>query len=117
MKLRIKGNSIRLRLSRRDIAQLETNGRVEEWVEFGRTGRFGYALEVGGETVAASFAGGRITVSLPYSLAREWTASDRIGIEAGGTPQILIEKDFACLTPRVGEDESEMFRHPGGAAC
>jgi hypothetical protein len=25
---------------------------------------------------------------------------------------ILVEKDFACLAPREGEDESDMYPHP-----
>ena len=27
---------------------------------------------------------------------------------------ILVEKDFQCLAPREGEDESDMFPHPDG---
>jgi hypothetical protein len=26
--------------------------------------------------------------------------------------RILVEKDFACLAPREGEDESDMFPNP-----
>jgi hypothetical protein len=29
--------------------------------------------------------------------------------------KILVEKDFACLAPREGEDESDMFPHPKAA--
>jgi hypothetical protein len=25
---------------------------------------------------------------------------------------ILVEKDFACLAPRAGEDERDMYPHP-----
>ena len=35
MKLRIRGNSIRLRLSRTEVAQFAGNGNVEDTVEFG----------------------------------------------------------------------------------
>ena len=29
--------------------------------------------------------------------------------------QILVEKDFACLAPREGEDDSDAFAHPNTA--
>jgi hypothetical protein len=36
------------------------------------------------------------------------------GAEAleSGQLSILVEKDFACLSPREGEDEMELFPHP-----
>ncbi len=44
---------------------------------------------------------------------------DRAGIDRGDETlddgdalKILVEKDSACLTPREGEDESDMFLHP-----
>ncbi len=48
MKLRIKGNSVRVRLDRRDLANLLATGRVEDSVTFGPdTGqRFSYAVEM-----------------------------------------------------------------------
>ena len=31
--------------------------------------------------------------------------------------RILVEKDFACLVEREGEDDSDAFPHPDGGAC
>jgi hypothetical protein len=40
-------------------------------------------------------------------------------LDDGAKLTILVEKDFACLTPREGEDESDMFPNPDddGAKC
>ncbi len=45
--------------------------------------------------------------------------SQRTGVDCGGRDvddgdslKILVEKDFACLAPREGEDESDMYPHP-----
>ena len=33
-------------------------------------------------------------------------------LDDGALLTLLVEKDFACLAPRPGEDESDMFPHP-----
>ena len=33
-------------------------------------------------------------------------------LDDGEKLSILIEKDFACLAPRAGEDEADMYPHP-----
>jgi hypothetical protein len=47
MKLRLKGNSIRVRLDRRDIERLIDEGRVHDAVRFGPGLAFSYAVEGG----------------------------------------------------------------------
>ncbi|GLC23785.1 DUF7009 family protein [Roseisolibacter agri] len=129
MKLRIKGNSIRLRLSRPDVARLARDGRVEETTAFGvrREDALAYAVESSPTItdVAARLASGRITVVLPEALAREWASTDRVGIAAeqrgvgpdgAGVLQILIEKDFACLDRR--DEDADAFANPAATrAC
>jgi hypothetical protein len=116
MKLRIRGNSIRLRLTQSEVETFETVGAVEESVNFGNQDKpdFCYVLEKSGtQNLQASFDDGKITVSVPKAIADGWVNSEQVGIEGDdGELQILIEKDFACLTPRKGEDESDNFPHP-----
>ncbi len=40
-------------------------------------------------------------------------------LDDGSMLDILVEKDFACLTKREGEDESDMYPHPeaGAQSC
>jgi hypothetical protein len=47
MKLRLKGNSVRVRLDRRDIERLIDHGRIEDAVRFGPALAFSYAVEAG----------------------------------------------------------------------
>ena len=117
MKLRIFGNSIRLRLSQTEVERLHTTGKVEECVSFGKSA-LTYTLESSGiSEITASFENNRLVVSVPAGAARQWAASDEISLKAekplnpGESLKILIEKDFKCLTPR-DEDESDNFPNP-----
>ena len=116
MKLRIKGNSIRLRLTRSEVETFGEDGHIEEMVSFG--GRehpgFIYALESGStQNLCASFEQGRLSVQVPQTIAAQWVKSEQVGFNGNdGDLQILVEKDFVCLTPREGEDEGDNYPHP-----
>jgi hypothetical protein len=122
MKLRLKNNVIRLRLTQKETIRFAETGRVEEEIEFGikPSQKIIYALEIDNETQAAraKFENNRITVSIPKTQADEWTRTTQIGIEAeqiigdGKMLRLLIEKDFACLEPRKGDDDKDGFPHP-----
>ena len=122
MKLRIRGNSIRFRLTKTEVAQLAETGSVEEIVEFGirEEQRFIYSLIVSTEieNVIAVLENKRIFVLVPKSQAIEWASTNEVGIRSAQsldeskTLQILIEKDFACLDDRFGEDDSDAFPNP-----
>ena len=122
MKLRIRGNSIRFRLTRGEVERFADTGLVEDSLDLGN-GRqtFSYVLESGsgGPELQASFEAGALRVVVPDEIAKQWARSDQVGIESspGNIPRILIEKDFTCLTERAGEDESDMFPHPAEAVC
>ncbi|MGH9552010.1 MAG: DUF7009 family protein [Terriglobales bacterium] len=118
MKLRIQGNAIRLRLNRKEVAELAAAGQILESVEFSSAGdqRLAYAIEVDAKlsAVAADYQRGRITIRLPRSLAREWLETEQIGVKgeqplgSGGVLRILIEKDFQCLHTEDGRVENEV---------
>jgi len=101
MKLRIQGNSLRLRLTQKEVAQVHDCGRVESSIEFAPGCTLAYALEGSSHaaSVAASFDGRSILIAVPKPLMTEWAEGDRVSIE--GPPQasvqLLIEKDFQCL--------------------
>lgn len=118
MKLRIKGNSIRLRLTQTDVSKFITDGKLVETVEFGNDSetKFSYELLVSetAENVRAAFNNGTISVLVPKNTAEDWANGESVGIagDENSKLKILIEKDFACLAPRLGEDESDNFPHP-----
>jgi len=128
MKLRIKGNSIRLRLTRSEVKSFGELGKVSETIEFGEeeNQKLVYSLlclDNGGQ-VDVEFNDRQINILVPSDIAKDWVNTEKIGFSAkqqlskGGDFSILVEKDFACLKPRDGEDESDNYPHPNaGEAC
>lgn len=120
MKLRIRGNSIRLRLTRSEVEQFGNSGLVADTVEFGQGwDAFQYQLEVGSNGEAgAKFEGSCMTVIVPVEDAEHWTSSEQVGLEylqpisMDENLRILVEKDFACLAERPDEDDSDAFLNP-----
>ena len=128
MKLRIKGNSIRLRLGQSEVRRMREVGIVEESTTFDILGgqRLDYVLCTGPNlpAITASFDGGRIVVRIPTALLREWAETDQVGIEriqvgSGGRElKIRIEKDFECIDAPADEPQEDAFpRHRFDAAC
>jgi hypothetical protein len=120
MKLRIRDNSIRLRLTRGEVDRLRDEGLVRASTSFPGGGEFRYEIESSPASVnpAASLSDNKITVRLPESTVGAWAASEQVSITGeqqhknGEQLSILVEKDFACLAPREGEDEADMYPHP-----
>jgi hypothetical protein len=119
MKLRIQGNSLRLRLTRSEVAGLHETGVVEETAHFAIGSSLTYRIQKGaGESgIRAELADGTITVHLPASTADGWATSDDIGINGrDGVLRIAIEKDFRCLTRPGEEDAPDAYPHPAELA-
>jgi hypothetical protein len=74
--------------------------------------------------ITARLADGEIKVTVPEELGHKWANSEQVGIEhsqqinSASSLSILIEKDFRCLEPRPGEDQSDAFTNPAqGKSC
>ena len=127
MKIRIRGNTLRFRLGRSEVADLGTNGQIEETVNFGpgAQNNFYYRLErTNSDDFAGIFAAGRISVSVPAAVLEQWAAGEGVSIEGSQIIdentilKFLIEKDFVCLNAHNDEDQSDRYPHPKGpAAC
>lgn len=121
MKLRIRGNSIRLRLLQTEVTALGETKRVDESICFGPENNQSmiYAVEVAKNAAAVSAVldKNEIRVELPAEIASKWINSDEVGISAEisngeGTLQILVEKDFVCLTRTDDPDNLDAFPNP-----
>jgi hypothetical protein len=125
VKLRTTNNSIRLRLSQSDVKTFSESGMVEEHLQIGASQNesFTYRMISSEKTpvTSAMIEDNCLTVTVPADIAKQWSSTDEVGIKAtqpaGGsaTLSILIEKDFACLTPRAGDDDRDTFPHPDAA--
>lgn len=121
MKIRINGNSIRLRLTQTEIATFADSGCVSAMISFGHSTlqKLNYTLKVGNvETLTAKYYSNEIEVIVPKDKARLWTNTDLVSLEevvsisSEETLRILVEKDFKCLKPRPHEDETDHYPHP-----
>jgi len=121
MKIRIKDNSIRFRLSATDLKTLKKKGKVVSKCTFGSTQVFKYSVvskkNGNSEYLCVDLKKNHITIELAASDVKEWLKTDLEGFDAqmdNGTKEglyVLIEKDWQCLKPR-DEDESDLFPNP-----
>lgn len=119
MKLRIKGNSLRLRLSQGEMRTLAERGEVEDRVSFPGGAALRYRLRVDNNNseISASYDVNLIDVLVPRPLSDRWCGTDLVTLSSSqplprGELRLVLEKDWACLAPREGEDESDNFPHP-----
>jgi len=125
VKLRLLDDSIRLRLSQSDVLAAAEQGVVEGQTRFPDGSAFKFAIEtVSAGSPGASFSGGRMVISLPSKQISDWAKDDaavsihsELKLPDGALLQLLVEKDFKCLTGRPDEDQSDMFQNPGSGDC
>lgn len=119
MKIRIKGNSVRYRLSKSDVEQLAATGIVEEMTELPeKTFRYALQIKKGIDNLDASFSNDTITLFVPAEIATAWPNNDVVGHEHTITLTndrslyLLVEKDFKCIDTTSGEDQSDNYENP-----
>ena len=123
MKLRIKGNSIRLRLTKTEIIDFGEHGMIEERTDFPNGSFLLYTLEgrKGIDQLGAEFSENKLTVYVPMAILKHWTTTDEVGFNtkintgAGKELFLLIEKDWVCLD-NTFEDQRDNFPNPN-AVC
>jgi hypothetical protein len=126
MKLRIKGNSLRLRISRSEMAKLAEGGNIEDTIHFAPAtdAKLTYALRIAaeGSDVSMEYLPQRVTVVLSTQAATRWATSDEVGIygtsdTSAGPLELIVEKDFACLDGDEPADEDAFPNPNSGTAC
>jgi hypothetical protein len=125
LKLRIKGNSMRLRLLRTEVDLLAAGKTLSETIIFGPAENASLTYTLSGDAALAAVAvrhsGTEVAVLVPAEEARTWAASSQVGIYASidigtrGPLEIMIEKDFACID-RDDADNIDTFPNPN-ASC
>ena len=117
MKLRFHNNTLRLRLSQSDVAELEETGMVECRITFTPQQSLVYSVAACPvPEISATINENRVNVLVPRVLAKRWIHSSEVGIE-GASPSlnILIEKDFQCLH-RESPEDTDSFPNPLAAS-
>jgi len=121
VKLRFRGDSIRLRLKRGEVDQIAAGTSIVEETHFPDSVLV-CRLEVSGNgEMAANFENGSLVISLPKSQVLDWASTEQVSLYAeqdvsGHAPlALLVEKDFSCLAPgqhRGSEDDEDTYPHP-----
>ena len=120
MKLRIRGNSVRLRLDRKDLGELLQAGRVDDSVRFGPGQTFTYSIVMGSaesDRPRIDYIAGNLIITINHDDIRAWHGSDRVGFDhqqpvEGGAVRVMVEKDFACLDRPAGEEPDDAWAFP-----
>lgn len=121
MKIRIKGNSIRFRLSKTEVQELCSNGSVWSNTHFGEEAsnlRYGLQVSQTIQEMNASFQKNTICIEIPQALIKDWENNDLVGFEnvqkteTNDGLSLLIEKDFQCTIERPNENEEDLYNNP-----
>ena len=119
MKLRIQGNSVRLRLSKPEIETFGKKGYLEEVTQFG-SHTFTYALNKvnDNDQLFADFNDGLLILHIPHDMAQDWIATNKVGLEHNQDIDgyhhlhLLVEKDFKCIGKETDLDQRNNFDNP-----
>ena len=117
MKIRIKGDSIRFRLTRTEVETLCSQGYLKEETHL-TPNTFTYAVVKSREPgMKAHFEENTITLQVNEKLVEHWDENDTVGFQQEdrgndkSRVQLLLEKDFVCLDQRQ-EDQSDNYPNP-----
>lgn len=112
MKLRIKSNSIRFRLTKSDVSKLAATGGLDESVSFGASSLAFAVRTSAGNALTSNFNNNTVTLFMPRHMITELAETDKVGFESReGDLHLLVEKDFTCLE-NVTEDQSDNYPNP-----
>jgi hypothetical protein len=127
MKLRIQGNSIRLRLLQSELKKFVEQGRLEETVHFASDNEafITYGLEYDDSEfeVHVRYTVSKVLIVVPKNLAMTWAQTEQVGIYSSveisghGSLKVVVEKDFACLDLSDAENEDTFPNPVIGAPC
>lgn len=125
MKLRIKGDSLRLRVSRSELDRILCGERVEDTVHFSSDPDAKLTYSLGSASLGAStgvlYSPGQVAILLAKDDMETWGDPSQVGIYTSvgigseNSLELVIEKDFACLD-RSDEDNTGTFENPHAAA-
>ncbi len=118
MKIRIKGNSVRFRLTKTEVETFSKTGSYAEATHF-KSKSLTYALvaKKGITELEADFVENGISIYFPESEQENWAKSDQVGfsnsVDWNNQEELalLVEKDFSCLDNTI-EDQSDNYPNP-----
>jgi hypothetical protein len=119
MKLRLRQNSLRLRLNQKEVGLLAAGCALEESIEFSNKSRLVYRLSTTpGSSASANFFEGIVTVTVPEHSASDWQSSTLVGLYYKlDSLQVAIEKDLECRDLPAEEQDPHAYPRQTPASC
>jgi hypothetical protein len=123
MKLRLRENTLRLRVNRREVDRLAAGEAIEEYMAFPNSAQLSYILETGGrEEPLVSFKDGVIRVTAPLVEVQNWAQAESVGlyfqVPAGELfLKVSIEKDLQCVDGPSEELDPDAFPRQTRTNC
>lgn len=118
MKIRIKGNTLRFRLTKSEVILLAETGYIEEKTQFESSTLKYVVTGTDASTMSVDFIDGNITLLVPQNLLQQWAHDNTVShdqnmqVNNNGQLYILLEKDFKCIDASPVEDQSDYFENP-----
>jgi hypothetical protein len=121
VKLRLRNDTMRIRLSQSEVRMLGEGSAVESTTHFGPGQALAYRIVPAGAKLEARFEGLAIDLRVPLRELSDWAAGSELTFEceqawSGGALKISLEKDLACKQPRKGDEDSDAFPNPANAS-
>ena len=115
MKIRLFGDSIRLRLTQVEVGVLSQGGPLEAVIPFPGEA-LACSVQPSDGPLDVHHAAGRITVLMPKHSTLAWAASDDVGLySVSGGLRIAVEKDYTCIHKPDSPDNAGTYPNPLGA--
>lgn len=101
MKLRIRGQQLRIRTDPEEMRALAAGRCIEDRIQLAPDRALIYRLSIahGAQAIAVGFDGNVIDVRLPEEPAKRWCSTDLVGLSGtqprgAGKLEVSVEKDF-----------------------
>ena len=117
MKIRIRENTLRIRITQTELKELSVGEALFSTTHFPGGGQMSYGILPGqDETTQIVMMDQRISIHLGIQDHQTMMDDSSVGVQSihqtSERPlELLIEKDFSCLHPRDGED-TDTFPNP-----
>ncbi|MFP2995553.1 hypothetical protein ABN763_06565 [Spongiivirga sp. MCCC 1A20706] len=118
MKIRIKGNSVRYRLTKTEVETFCKEGFYKEETVFDNS-TLSYIIKTkeGITELEATYTDNSITIFVPKQAIENWASNSQVGFKNSAdwndesALSLLVEKDFICMDSTL-EDQSDNYPNP-----
>lgn len=108
-----------MRLSQSEVKQFRETEICFDKVQLGNTALIYQVHMAEVEQPNAYLTNNTLSVEVPYEIGEKWAGDNEMvhfehvqTLEGGDSLHILVEKDYTCINPQRGEDETDNYPNP-----